>query len=511
MRVLFYSVYGFITPHFETELELIKEQLEKGHDVFVVKCGKVLDSCMFNPNHFSHVCANCQSRAYTGFKTVGLPSDRLIDLKLFSQVQDITIPFFNNSQELKNYKFQDVDTGLGVFSSLVSQTKAFEIDSYKFKEDIDKNIRMAINVLLNFEKIIPEIQPDTIFIFNGRFADQKPLVRLSQKFNIPFYIHERSGSVNKYELFKDSLLHSPQYVGKEIKKYWKAGKKNKQQISKSWFLDRRNGVDQNWPSFVKDQLKNKLPEGFDSEKRNIVFFNSSEHELIGVEGFENPIFKYQNETIQHILRSFENNQEYHFYLRVHPMLSNFPNPQWDEIRQFDYNNLTIIGPNEPTDSYCLLDACEKVITFGSTMGVEATYWCKPSILIGQSFYSELECAYQPQSIDELDQLIERTIITKPQLGSLKYGYWEAVHGYEFQYFQPIGFFGGKFMGKYVGYDQPMLTVNRIKKVLNYKFMGVIFKASKRLMKWDALFKKWGLFDFVYDYCYSLEKKRFENR
>ena len=67
-------------------------------------------------------------------------------------------------------------------------------------------------------------------------------------------------------------------------------------------MDRRNGVDQNWPSFVKDQVKNKLPEGFDSEKRNIVFFNSSEHELIGVEGFENPIFKNQNETIQHILK-----------------------------------------------------------------------------------------------------------------------------------------------------------------------------------------------------------------
>jgi len=268
-------------------------------------------------------------------------------------------------------------------------------------------------------------------------------------------------------------------------------------------------VDQNWPSFVKDQLKNKLPEGFDRAKRNIVIYNSSEHESIGVEGFEYPFFKYQNEAIQHILKYFENNKEFHFYLRVHPMLGNFPNPQWDEIQKFDYGNLTTIGPGESIDSYCLLDACEKVITFRSTIGVEASFWGKPSILIGQSFYSQLDCAYQPQSIDELFQLIKTTISPKFQLGALKYGYWEAVHGYAFKYFQPVGFFGGEFMGKWVGYDQPMLTVNRIKKVLNYKFLGVIFKASKRLIKWDAPLQRWGLFDFIYDYCYSLEKKRFE--
>ena len=155
--------------------------------MFVVKCGKVLESCTFNKDHFSHVCANCQSRAYSGFKTVGLPSDNLIDLKLFSKVRNIHIPFFNNAQELKNYRFQDADVGLGVFSSMISQTKEFEINSRKFREEIDKNLRMAINLFLNFEEIIQEIKPDSIFIFNGRFADQKPVVRIAQEFKIPFH------------------------------------------------------------------------------------------------------------------------------------------------------------------------------------------------------------------------------------------------------------------------------------------------------------------------------------
>jgi len=102
-----------------------------------------------------------------------------------------------------------------------------------------------------------------------------------------------------------------------------------------------------------------------------------------------------------IFYNFKNKPEYHFYLRVHPMLGKFPNSQWDEIRHFDYRNLTIIEPEEPVDSYCLLDSCEKVIIFGSTMGVEATFWEKPSILIGQSFYSLLDCVYQPQFTEEL--------------------------------------------------------------------------------------------------------------
>src|SRR5690606_23151032 len=111
-------------------------------------------------------------------------------------------------------------------------------------------------------------------------------------------------------------------------------------------------------------------------------------------------------------------------------------------------NLHIIPPESPLDSYALMDACEKVVSFSSTMGVEAGYWQTPSILIGHAFYEDLGCCYRPQSHEEVIQLIlEKNLAPKPREGSLKYGHYMISNGYPFKRFQQTGFHDGTFSGK----------------------------------------------------------------
>ena len=73
-----------------------------------------------------------------------------------------------------------------------------------------------------------------------------------------------------------------------------------------------------------------------------------------------------------------------FYLRVHPHMKELPSStsQLVDIQALSsrYSNVCVIWPEENIDTYALIDACEKILTFGSTVGIEATYWGKPSIL-----------------------------------------------------------------------------------------------------------------------------------
>ena len=110
-----------------------------------------------------------------------------------------------------------------------------------------------------------------------------------------------------------------------------------------------------------------------------------------------------------------------------------------------------------------MDACEKVITFGSTMGIESVFWGKVSILAGRSLYEGLGGCYIPKDHDEMIDLINRRLDPLPNLGALKYGYWQSVAGIPYVYYKPESIRGGKFMGVYLG--------NLVKDRLKDKFLA----------------------------------------
>src|SRR5690606_20179770 len=135
--------------------------------------------------------------------------------------------------------------------------------------------------------------------------------------------------------------------------------------------------------FTDTQTQNKLPDNFDPSKTNIAIFNSSEDELKVIEDWKNDIYSSQNDAITSIVKNYLKNPDFHFYLRVHPNLGKLDNAQSKEIEKMDFKNLTVIPAFSKIDSYALMDACDKTITFGSSIGLEATYWRKPSILFGK--------------------------------------------------------------------------------------------------------------------------------
>ena len=169
----------------------------------------------------------------------------------------------------------------------------------------------------------------------------------------------------------------------------------REKIGAAFYEERLHGKEQAWVSFVKDQQQNLLPTDWNPNKQNIAIFNTSEdeYESIGTE-WKNELYENQAVGLEKILIDFESNDAFHFYLRIHPNLKGLNNRQIrDAYALKKYSNLTIIDSESPVSTYTLMMRCNKTITFGSSTGIEAVYWGKVSILLGKSFYCNLEAAY----------------------------------------------------------------------------------------------------------------------
>lgn len=454
MKVLFFPIFHY-PQHLETELEIILNHIRAGHEVYVVVCNERLVSCINNPAHKKYLCAICKKRIEIGLELVRVSREKIVCLpdNLDNIYSDSIPEEFLSIDELKAFIHDGVDFGMAAASTLISRyNKDHKLDTKKYKKEINLELLASFYVYYSFIHIIEDIRPDIFICFNGRYSTMRPVIRLCEKKKIRYFTHERGANPRKYSMYENSLPHSIELMNQDMNKLWDAADREvRNRIAERWFVERRNGIEQGWYSFTKGQKKGLLPAGMDRTNKNIIIYNSTIEEYAAIQGWENPLYEDEVEGLRRIIESFEEDDKYMFYLRMHPNLKNLRNSQVEQTYSIAerYKNFEIIGPNSPINTYDLLDLADVVITFSSTIGVEACFWGKPCILAGRAIYEGLDCCYKPSSHKELIGLLKENLQPKNRENALKYGFWESERGIPFKYFKPIGFRGGKFLGKRV--------------------------------------------------------------
>ncbi len=446
MKVLFYSNQGLAPLHLGIELENLERLKAEGHEVFIVKCNNKLGGCYFNPCHNLLGCAICEARSDVFHKKINVQKEQVYSLKNYPEAEKVNLPHFKNLEELLDYKYDGVSLGRGVASSIISLRRDADINSNNENAFIDFQLRMAINVHLNFTHFIKEFKPDVLYFFNGRFAECFPLIGLAEKHNLPYTAMEVSSSKKRFELFENSLPHSIKKREQNLEKRWSESDPNtRDEIAQKWFEEKRGGTIKTGIVYTDAQKANQLPEGFDPSILNVAIFNSSEDEMKVIEEWKLDLYQTQNEVIEKVAKHFKGHPNIHFYLRVHPNLGKVNNAQSRGIENLKFDNLTVIPPASSVDTYALMLACDKSLSFGSNTGIEATYWQKPSILFGKSFYQILDCVYHPESYEALYQLIQDPDLKpKSKSSTYKHAYYVSTYGRPFKHFD----YDGKFNSHY---------------------------------------------------------------
>ena len=108
---------------------------------------------------------------------------------------------------------------------------------------------------------------------------------------------------------------------------------------------------------------------------------------------------------------------------------------------------------------------DTVVTFGSTIGMEAVFWGKPSVLLAPSFYNQFRGPLQATDHEHAVELLAQDLMPATDHEALIYGYWCNTNGIPFKYFESNGLFSGTFKGEVVYAKEPSSFPRRIRKHL----------------------------------------------
>ncbi|MFK7767055.1 MAG: hypothetical protein AB8B55_07515 [Mariniblastus sp.] len=459
MKVAILSPYATVVPHFETELDIAQQHLDQGDTVKFLYCSGALENCDFNVEREPARCLECLGRREMGLEMVGKKPSKCSTFTELVDLSDIQVKFAT-VDELTSYWIANFDIGYAALSSLVSLHRDPEPDLEKHESIIKRFITTAMQVYQQTVKYLQANPTDRVYVFNGRFAGMRAVFRACQKMNVDCYLHERGCDGEHYELFKNHLPHDMVAIDAAINARWDAESSNpkREAIAAQFFKDRFARVEKVWHSFVKNQDTGRLPSDWDSNKKNITIFCSSDDEFVAIgDDWRNPIYENQVTAISRLAADLlVRDPKIHINLRVHPNLTQVDNQRKREMLELDYPNLSIIEPDATIDSYELLRKSDAAVSFGSTIGSEAVYWGTPSVSLGPSFYQNLGGIYRPGSHAEAIELLTKDLRPQPKTSALKYGFWLQTRGNKHVHFKSSGLFDGQFKGKTL-YHRPKVT------------------------------------------------------
>jgi hypothetical protein len=432
---------------FAVELELLVRLAESQIPTTTLTCSGLLPWCFQNTRHSKLACQMCisnrekgQNRASLGWHKdyeLNMPVDRKNAL---TEIAEGMIKKYRFSSELEDLRYKEVLIGPGIIATLSFTLKTSNVELASCKN-------LALNLLLTsliIVEVLPEafvlLAPDALVVGNGRLASNWTASRVAESMGIKVFAYENLPTQSFYlapaspagalENVQTSLNHFSQILFDGDHLADAESFFERQRFPGSHKKEIPALTDKN--IFLGLQTRGNLPTGFSKNHRNVAIFLSSEWEYAGLPEWKNRLGSSQGEIIKELLEDKNLSPEIIVWIRFHPHQRSVQH-EIDLVMSLLGENCRYIFPDEEVDSYALLEACEKIITFGSTMGAEATFWGVPSILCGRSEYETLDATYNPQSNGELVDLINGDIIAKDRLKILPYGLLRLMRGIDWKY------------------------------------------------------------------------------
>lgn len=429
-KILYYSTCAMMTPHIGVTIDDVISSKGKGDEIYWCYCHNALNSCFGNLNGYSSICHFCHSM----YQCYGNKYGNGVHMIAIDKRNFIRNPHpwhFGSLEQIKSIVYRNVYVGYSILSLYLTYTRDLDI---KPQHEFASFFKPIVDDICDFidyvYDMIEKIKPDEIISFNGRLFDNRLFYDIANAVGVKYTSLEvvgGNGEPFKKVRFEGGLPHSISVNTNKILNLWETSAltdEKKVEVASSFYFRRRGGkLVADTAVYISAQKEGMLPAGFDSSRRNFVIFNSSEDESAAVGGeWEDSLFTSQFEAIEYLLKN--STPDIHYYLRIHPHLKDVKYKAHMELYTLSkYENLTIIPPESEVSTYSLMEACEKTITFGSTMGIEAVFWGKPSILLSRSLYENLDVCYQASCKEDIIPLLLKRLEPKPQLGALKYAYF----------------------------------------------------------------------------------------
>ena len=435
MKAFIYLSSGNRHPDLEVILSHAQALADEGYEIIFMMADDPRNACLYNIFGSKSLHLLSHKRIELGLRFFQGPYQVLSNTQVAYDHQDYD---FNSVPELKAFKYEQADVGYAALSSYISATRQVLIDfNPKTKKILNRLLNTGIQNYLAFKQICQTHQFDRAVIYNGRFNDSRPILRLCQQYQIETDVIDYSCVESRVFLHKNKLTQDIQSNIKIMDKLQESLSQDElEEIACDFFYKRRHGIATNEPSYTLQQKNDLLPEGWDPDCKNIVIFSSSEDEFCAISPeWEQGLFASQLDGLIYLSELAKRETGFKFYLRLHPNLKTGQKTYLETIYQLEHAHFIVIQADSPISSYTLMLQAWQVLSFGSTMGLEATYWGKPSILLGMDLHISSNCCYVPQTYNEIDALIHRDLEPKPKENTYKFPVRMLKAGQPIKYFK----------------------------------------------------------------------------
>jgi hypothetical protein len=292
---------------------------------------------------------------------------------------------------------------------------------------------------VNLINAVRMFQADTVLMFNGRFVLDEVILSVARSEGLDVLRYEAGGDLRGFDLFTHSA-NDREALQRRMVPLIEIVRSDPRarEIGASWF-----------------ETRVRQPEGMHARTADVgltgefvTFFTSSPDEFFLTRPEEMRGYLSQIDAIRAVRDSLATNGSPELVVRTHPNMRN-KSPLERKAWSRSLSGLTgirVIDEEQSIDSYELARRSKWVITYGSTIGVEAMYLGLPTITMGSSLYSSLIEEPVARSLSDL-----RQILRHPQPVDehrvLAYGLFMQVRGFPFLRYERLGHGTGQLLGR----------------------------------------------------------------
>jgi hypothetical protein len=424
----------------EYELDIIQRLLDNGVQVYYVACNGTRDFCpAWRPGtdlgsiSQKIQCLKCKSRVSRGLSWLQHNSDQFfllnytIDLSTSKQIDKFIESVLNISKS--SSPSQIVEFVNSYIPNLHSSALAAIISRYQnpkpylfdhFNEYL-ANLRSVVVNHFAYIHFYDMFKPDQVYIYNGR-GIYSPFIDLSIDFGVTYFSYEYpETSFENYWMIENASFFEVKKLSHIIHDFSIQNTglvESYERPALTWLKNRQIlNLETYQGALLNHKLKHMtdhtLFETFPVDKPIISYFTSSENEYANNSDYLASKFISQADLIKHLAKSYPGAT---VVVRFHPNSSEYDQSNLQlSLSSECLDNLCLILPSDPANSYSLIDASSCIISYGSSIGYEAAFKSKCVITIGYSFYHSFDFHLRPTNLKELDQYIECALSANQKL------------------------------------------------------------------------------------------------
>ncbi|MCA9065117.1 MAG: hypothetical protein KDA96_18740 [Planctomycetaceae bacterium] len=403
------------------------ELRDQGEEVSVAHCALTAGTCSANVLGSRAICAACRYSTRKSVEPTGL---ELIPLATDAD---------DSSPPPARFGYGELSqVADGVNSCLVTVLRILTEDLRRVSvlRGIKRRyFRSTLSLLASMHQVLETRGIDRVEVLNGRYACTKVGVIAARSQGRTFNTLDFNLN-GKPMVFQGHTPHDRTAIQERIRR-----NDANEEIARLYYNGRR---DRRFNKFAAAHRRFRAPRTSDNITRKVTFYLSSQDECesLGPE-WKSP-FRDAASVIEQASRRFP---DYYFSVRFHPNQATIVSDVCSPFHSlYQLPNVQLYLPTDDVDSYSLMEWSDVVVTFASTVAIEACWSAKPVIQLGPSFFDQLHISYTPQTLDEFLEILSGPLQPHSAEPAARFATYETLDFDELQYLvcdasmtRPVGF------------------------------------------------------------------------